>query len=189
MPLDAGESRAFRSKRFAMLWSRSPAPPKGRTRWSVRSMARAAGISRHGVHQIWKRNDLKPHVSHTFKHSNDPHFEEKFWDFIVLYLNPSEKTLVLYCNEKSQCQALERSQPELPGMGHVKTKNHNHIRHGTVTLFAVLNCLEGKIIARTESVHTQPGGCAFSNKLIVGHPPISTFISSLTTTAPTNIPR
>lgn len=130
-------------------------PPEGRTRWSVRSMARAAGISRHSVHQIWRRNDLKPHIMRTFKLSNDPHFEEKFWDVIGLYLNPPEKALVLCCDEKSQCQALERSQPGLPlGMGHVKTKTHDYIRHGTVTLFAALNYLEGKIIARTESVHT-----------------------------------
>lgn len=130
-------------------------PPKGRTRWSVRSMARAVGISRHSVHQIWRRNDLKPHITRTFKLSNDPHFEAKFWDVIGLYLNPPEKALVLCCDEKSQCQALERSQPGLPlGMGHVKTKTHDYIRHGTVTLFAALNYLEGKIIARTESVHT-----------------------------------
>ena len=130
-------------------------PPKGRTRWSVRSMARAAGISRHGVHQIWQKNDLKPHLCRTFKLSTDPNFEEKFWDVIGLYLNPPDKALVLCCDEKSQCQALERSQPGLPmGVGHVKTRTHDYIRHGTVTLFAALDYLEGKIISRTESSHT-----------------------------------
>ena len=130
-------------------------PPKGRTRWSVRSMARAAGISRHSVHQIWRKNDLKPHLSRTFKLSSDPCFEEKFWDVIGLYLRPPDKALVLCCDEKSQCQALERSQPGLPlGIGHVKTKTHDYIRHGTVTLFAALDYLEGKIIARTEPSHT-----------------------------------
>jgi transposase len=130
-------------------------PPKGRTRWSVRSMARAAGISRHSVHQIWRKNDLKPHLSRTFKLSTDPCFEAKFWDVIGLYLNPPEKALVLCCDEKSQCQALERSQPGLPmGAGHVRTKTHDYIRHGTVTLFAALNYIEGKIISRTESRHT-----------------------------------
>src|ERR1700742_1134387 len=86
-------------------------PPQGRTRWSVRTMARHAGMSHSTVQRIWVRNDLKPHVVRTFKLSNDPKFEEKFWDVIGLYLNPPEKALVLCCDEKSQCQALERSQP------------------------------------------------------------------------------
>jgi len=130
-------------------------PPSGRTRWSVRSMAKAAGISRHSVHRIWQKNDLKPHILKTFKLSTDPAFEEKFWDVIALYLNPPDKALVLCCDEKSQCQALERSQPGLPlGIGHVKTRTHDYIRHGTVTLFAALDYLAGKIISRTESSHT-----------------------------------
>jgi len=130
-------------------------PPKGRVRWSVRSMAEAAGVSRHSVHRIWQQNELKPHLSKTFKLSNDPAFETKFWDVIGLYLNPPDQALVLCCDEKSQCQALERSQPGLPlGVGHVKTKTHDYIRHGTVTLFAALDYLAGKIISRTESSHT-----------------------------------
>ncbi|MFQ5492145.1 MAG: IS630 family transposase [Phycisphaerae bacterium] len=130
-------------------------PPKGRTRWSVRSMAQAVGISRHSVHQIWRRNDLKPHLSRTFKLSHDPFFEEKFWDVIGLYLNPPDKALVLCCDEKSQCQALERTQPALPlGPGRLRTRTHDYIRHGTITLFAALNYLDGKIISRTERRHT-----------------------------------
>ena len=89
-------------------------PPKGRSRWSVRSMARHAGVSPSSVQRIWSKNDLKPHVVETFKLSNDPRFEEKFWDVIGLYLDPPERALVLCCDEKSQCQALERSQPGLP---------------------------------------------------------------------------
>jgi transposase len=130
-------------------------PPKGRTRWSVRSMAREVGISHDSVHTIWKRNDLKPHLTRTFKISNDPQFEEKFWDVIGLYLDPPEKALVLCCDEKSQCQALERTQPGLPlGMGHIQTRTHDYQRHGTITLFAALNYLEGKIISRTAQKHT-----------------------------------
>ena len=130
-------------------------PPEGRTRWSVRSMAKAAGISRHSVHQLWQKNGLKPHRTRTFKLSNDPQFEEKFWDVIGLYLNPPDKALVLCCDEKSQCQALERTQPGLPlGIGHIRTRTHDYIRHGTVTLFAALSYLEGKIISRTEEKHT-----------------------------------
>ena len=98
-------------------------PPKGRRRWSVRTMAKAAGISPDSVHRLWKQNDLKPHLTRTFKLSSDPQFETKFWDVIGLYLNPPDKALVLCCDEKSQCQALERTQPGLPlGMGHIRTQ-------------------------------------------------------------------
>ena len=130
-------------------------PPKGRSRWSVRSMARHAGVSPSSVQRIWSKNDLKPHVVETFKLSNDPRFEEKFWDVIGLYLDPPERALVLCCDEKSQCQALERSQPGLPlGPRHPRTMTHDYKRHGTTTLFAALDYLEGKLIARTEARHT-----------------------------------
>jgi transposase len=118
-------------------------------------MAREVGVSPNSVHQIWKRNDLKPHLVRTFKISNDPQFEQKFWDVIGLYLNPPEKALVLCCDEKSQCQAVERTQPGLPlGVGHIRTRTHDYKRHGTLTLFAALSYLEGKIISRTEEKHT-----------------------------------
>ena len=114
-------------------------PPKGRQQWSTRSMAAAAGMSHQSVDSIWKKNNLKPHLVRKFKISNDPQFEEKFWDVVGLYLNPPEKALVLCCDEKSQCQALERTQPGLPfGIGHIRTKTHDYRRHGTVTLFAAL---------------------------------------------------
>ena len=130
-------------------------PPRGRNRWSVRTMAKAAGISHDSVHRIWQRNDLKPHLTRTFKLSRDPEFERKFWDVIGLYLDPPERALVLCCDEKSQCQALERTQPALPmGVGHIRTKTHDYIRHGTITLFAALNYLDGKILSRTEPRHT-----------------------------------
>ena len=130
-------------------------PPPGRTRWSLRSMAKEVGVSRHTVHTIWKRNDLKPHRTRTFKLSKDPKFEQKFWDVIGLYLHPPEKALVLCCDEKTQCQALERSQPGLPlGIGHIRTRTHDYKRHGTITLFAALNYLDGKLISRTEQRHT-----------------------------------
>jgi transposase len=130
-------------------------PPKGRTRWSVRSMARHAGISPSTVQRIWVWNDLKPHIVRTFKLSNDPKFDEKSWDVIGLYLNPPEKALVLCCDEKSQCQALERSQPGLPlSRGRARTQTHDYRRHGTVTLFAALNYLEGTLISRTEQRHS-----------------------------------
>jgi transposase len=130
-------------------------PPKGRKKWSTRSMAATAGVSHQSVHRIWKANDLKPHLRRTFKISNDPQFEKKFWDVIGLYLNPPDKALVLCCDEKSQCQALERTQPGLPlGIGHIRTQTHDYKRHGTITLFAALNYLNGKILSRTEPHHT-----------------------------------
>jgi len=130
-------------------------PPPGRTRWSLRSMAKEVGVSRHTVHTIWKRNELKPHRTRTFKLSKDPKFEQKFWDVIGLYLSPPERALVLCCAEKTRCQALERSQPGLPlGIGHIRTRTHDYKRHGTITLFAALSYLDGKLISRTEKRHT-----------------------------------
>ena len=87
--------------------------------------------------------------------STDKNFEQKLWDIIGLYLNPPERALVLCCDEKSQCQALERTQPGLPlGAGHIGTSTHDYRRHDTITLFAALNYLEGKLISRTEQRHT-----------------------------------
>lgn len=131
-------------------------PPKPKQRWSVRTMAASAGISPDSVHRIWKANDLKPHLTETFKLSTDKCFEEKFWDVIGLYLDPPERALVLCCDEKSQCQALERTQLGLPLRtgGYVRTRTHDYIRHGTITLFAALNYLDGKLIGRTEERHT-----------------------------------
>jgi transposase len=129
-------------------------PPLGRTRWSVRSMAQHAQISPAQVQRIWSANDIKPHVLRTFKLSRDKDFEVKFWDVIGLYLSPPDRALVLCCDEKSQCQALQRTQPGLPlGIGHIRTRTHDYLRHGTVTLFAALNYLDGKIISRVAERH------------------------------------
>jgi transposase len=129
-------------------------PPAHRRRWSCRSMARHAGLSKASVQRLWAANDLKPHRTRTFKLSNDPAFEAKFWDVIGLYLNPPLQAVVLCCDEKSQCQALERSQPGLPlGQGHIQTRTHDYYRHGTVTLFAGLNYLSGKILAQRAPRH------------------------------------
>ncbi len=141
-------------------------PPRGRRRWSCRSMARHAGVSKSQVHRWWQANDLKPHLRRTFKLSNDKHFAEKFWDVIGLYLNPPEKALVLCCDEKSQCQALERTQPGLPlGVGHIATQTHDYYRHGTITLFAALNYLDGKLIGQTAPRHRHQEWLRFLKKL------------------------
>jgi transposase/DNA-binding CsgD family transcriptional regulator len=130
-------------------------PPAPRTRWSVRSMACHAGVSKSTVQKLWAQNELKPHLTRTFKLSSDAAFEAKFWDVIGLYLSPPDQALVLCCDEKSQIQALQRSQPGLPlKAGHLPTQTHDYYRHGTVTLFAALDYLQGKIIARTDRRHT-----------------------------------
>jgi transposase len=130
-------------------------PPKGKKRWSVRTMGRHTGISASTVQRIWSKNELKPHRVRTFKLSNDPRFEEKFWDVIGLYLDPPDNALVLCCDEKSQCQALERTQLGLPlAPKRPPTMTHDYVRHGTVTLFAALSQLTGKLITRTEASHT-----------------------------------
>jgi transposase len=129
-------------------------PRGGRQRWSCRSMARHAGLSKDAVQRVWAANDIKPHRTRTFKLSNDREFERKFWDVIGLYLEPPTQAQVLCCDEKSQCQALERTQPGLPlGQGHIQTQTHDYYRHGTVTLFAALNYLNGKILAQKAPQH------------------------------------
>lgn len=145
IPLDKAEA----------VISKATRPPKGKTRWSTRQMGKAVGISNASVQRIWSANKIKPHRIKTFKVSNDPYFEEKFWDVIGLYLDPPEKALVLCCDEKSQCQALERTQPGLPlGVGHIQTKTHDYTRHGTTTLFAALDYIDGTVMERTEQRHT-----------------------------------
>lgn len=150
-----GRRPSIPERKVEQVITRATRPPKPHKRWSVRTMAREVGISPDSVHRIWKANDIKPHLVKTFKVSNDKRFEQKFWDVIGLYLDPPERSLVLCCDEKSQCQALERTQLGLPlGVGEIRTRTHDYKRHGTITLFAALNYLDGKLIARTEEHHT-----------------------------------
>src|SRR5271163_2043427 len=121
-------------------------PPKA-THWSGRSMAAAAGISYSSVQRIWRAHGLKPHLVKTFKVSRDKHFAEKVEDVVGLYLAPPDKALVLCVDEKSQIQALDRTQPGLPmKKGRCGTLTHDYVRHGTTTLFAALNVLDGTVI-------------------------------------------
>ena len=127
----------------------------GTRRRSTRTTADELGISASSVSRIWRGHGLKPHLRRTFKLSNDARFEAKFWDVIGLYLDPPEKSIVLCCDEKTQIQALQRTQPGLPlGVGHVRTATHDYHRHGTITLFAAMNYLDGKLIERLEAKHT-----------------------------------
>lgn len=150
-----GRKMSIPTAKAAQVVSDATCPPDGKTRWSTRTMAKAVGMSHSSVQRIWKQSQIKPHRTKTFKISNDPRFEEKFWDVIGLYLDPPEKALVLCCDEKSQCQALERTQPGLPlGVGHIQTKTHDYTRHGTTTLFAALDFVAGTVMERTEQRHT-----------------------------------
>jgi transposase len=149
-----GRPKTLAADRVQKVLSEVVRPPKGQARWSCRTMAKHSGVSPASVQRLWSANDLKPHRTRTFKLSNDPEFEPKFWDIVGLYLNPPTQAVILCCDEKSQCQALERTQPGLPlGQGHITTRTHDYYRHGTVTLFAALNYLNGKVLAERAPRH------------------------------------
>ena len=123
--------------------------PANATHWSTRTMASAAGLSAATVQRIWKEHGLKPHLVRTFKLSRDPRFVEKLRDVVGLYLNPPDHALVFSVDEKSQIQALDRTQPGLPmKRGRAETMTHDYKRNGTTTLFAALNTLDGKVIGQ-----------------------------------------
>lgn len=128
--------------------------PHAATQWSTRTMAKAVGVSKATVSRVWRAHGLKPHLSKTFKVSNDPKFAEKLVDVVGLYLNPPEHALVLSCDEKSQIQALDRTQKGLPIIpGRCGTMTHDYKRHGTTTLFAALNVAEGLVIGECMTRH------------------------------------
>ena len=121
--------------------------PTDATHWSTRTMANAQGVGHATVQRIWKQYNLKPHLIETFKLSRDKKFLEKLYDVVGLYLNPPDKSIVFCVDEKSQIQALERTQPLLPlRPGIPSRQTHDYQRHGTTTLFAALNMLDGKVI-------------------------------------------
>jgi transposase len=128
--------------------------PKGHTHWSCRTMAKEFDVSPATVQRIWHARGLKPHLVDTFKLSNDPAFEDKLTDVVGLYLNPPENAVVLCMDEKSQVQALDRTQPSLPmKKGRAGTMTHDYKRNGTTTLFAALNVLTGSVIGQCLSRH------------------------------------
>jgi transposase len=128
--------------------------PVHSTHWSTRTMAAAVGLSAATVRRIWRKHGLKPHRVETFKVSTDPHFAEKLENIVGLYLNPPDHALVLCCDEKSQIQALDRTQPGLPlKRGRAGTMTHDYKRNGTATLFAALNTLDGKVISLCQERH------------------------------------
>jgi putative transposase len=146
--------------------------PKGATHWTTRSMAEEIGVSHMTVCRVWQTFGLKPHLRDTFKLSTDPFFVEKVRDIVGLYLNPPEKALVLCVDEKSQCQALERSQPTLPlGFGYAEGYTHDYVRHGTLTLFAALDVATGSVIAQSKKRHRHQEVLQFLRHIDANVPP------------------
>ncbi len=125
-------------------------------------MARASGVSEASVRRVWHAHGLKPHRTETFKVSNDPQFAEKLEDIVGLYLNPPQHAIVLSVDEKSQIQALDQTQPGLPmKKGRGATMTHDYKRHGTTTLFAALNTLDGTVLSQCRDRHTNEEWIAF----------------------------
>jgi transposase len=140
--------------------------PKAATHWSTRTMAAELGVSSASVSRHWRANGLKPHLVRGFKISRDPHFTEKLEDIVGLYMSPPEHALVLCCDEKSQVQALDRTQPGLPlKKGRAATMTHDYKRNGTTTLFAALNVLDGQVIGQCQQRHTHAEWLKFLKKI------------------------
>lgn len=162
--LRPGRPRTVDDERVSELINKTlhTKPTDGSTHWSTRALASETGISKSTVARYLQLFQLKPHRVESFKLSTDPLFVEKLRDVVGLYLNPPENALVLCVDEKSQCQALERTQPMLPlGLGYVEGVTHDYVRHGTTTLFAALNVLNGAILAECKPRHRHQEFLAF----------------------------
>jgi transposase len=140
--------------------------PPGATHWSTRTMAKAQGVSKATIQRIWSAHGLQPHRTTRFKLSSDRRFTEKLTDVVGLYLNPPDKAVVLCVDEKSQIQALQRTQPGLPmKKGRCGTMTHDYKRHGTTTLFAALNVLDGRVIGECMPKHRHQEFLRFLRRL------------------------
>jgi len=150
-----GGPRSIEDERIAALIRKTlKSPPDEAGRWSCRSIAQRMGLSKSTVQRAWRAFGVQPHRQKHFKLSNDPFFVEKVRDIVGLYLNPPDKAVVLCVDEKSQVQALERTQPLLPlGLGYVEGVTHDYRRHGTTTLFAALDTATGEVLARCAPRH------------------------------------
>ena len=139
-------------------------PPKAATHWTGRMVAKAVGVSLSAVQRIWEAHRLQPHRIRTFKRSNDPAFAAKVEDIVGLYMHPPKHAIVVSIDEKSQIQALDRTQPGLPlKKGRCGTMTHDYLRHGTTTLFATLNVLDGTVVGRCMPRHTHQEFIKFLN--------------------------
>ena len=146
-------------------------PPQA-THWSLNRMAKAMDLSARTVGRIWREHGLKPHLVRTFKVSNDPRFTEKLEDVVGFYLQTPDHALVLCCDEKSQVQALDRTQPGLPlKKGRAGTMTHDYVRHGTTTLFAALNVADGTVIGQCQDRHRHQEWLKFLQLIEAQTPP------------------
>jgi len=140
--------------------------PEGSTHWSTRALARKQGVGKSTIHRVWQDHQLKPHLTKTFKLSHDPQFLEKLTDVVGVYLTPPQNAVVLCVDEKSQIQALDRTQPGLPlKPGRCGTYTHDYHRHGTTTLFAALQVVEGRVIGQCYPRHRHQEFLKFLQRL------------------------
>jgi putative transposase len=163
-----GRPRTIEDEQIATLIQKTlqKKPKSGATHWSVREAATESGISKTSVHRYFQLFGLQPHRTESFKLSTDPFFIEKLRDVVGLYLNPPQNALVLCADEKSQCQALERTQPMLPlGLGYVEGVTHDYKRHGTTTLFAALDVGSGEVLAECKPRHRHQEFLGFLRKI------------------------
>ena len=149
-----GRPRIIGQDKVTEIVATTLTPPEGTTHWSARRLAKQVGVSHATVHRIWQAHDLKPHRVENFKFSKDPQLKEKVVDIVGLYLNPPEQALVFGVDEKSQIQALSRTQPLLPlRPGQIERHTHDYKRNGTTTLFAALNVATGEVIGECHTRH------------------------------------
>lgn len=171
--LRPGRPRSISDEKVAALVRKTlETKPQGGTHWTIRSVAKETRISRPTVHRIWQAFGLQPHRQRHFKLSTDPFFVEKVRDIVGLYLNPPDNAMVLCVDEKSQIQALDRTQPLLPmGLGYVEGVTHDYIRHGTTTLFAALNIATGQVLTSCKRRHRHQEYLQFLKQVDANVPP------------------
>lgn len=171
--LRPGRPRSIADEKIALaIQTTLQTKPEDGTHWSCRSLADSTGLSKSTVQRVWNAFGLQPHRQRHFKLSNDPFFIEKVRDIVGLYLNPPENALVLCVDEKSQIQALDRTQPLLPmGLGYVEGVTHDYIRHGTTTLFAALEVATGQVISQCKPRHRHQEFLQFLRHLDQNVPP------------------
>ena len=167
----SGRPRRISAAKERAVLSATMRKPAAATHWSTRRLAKEVGLSRASVHRIWQKYGLQPHRVETFKFSTDPDFDRKLTDVVGLYLDPPERALVLCVDEKSQIQALNRTQPRLPMWpGLPARRTHDYTRHGTTSLFAALEVASGKVHARCFRRHRHEEFIAFINSLVRRYP-------------------
>ena len=168
----SGRKSTYSQQVYNELLAKTLQEPEGLTHWTTREMAKQMNVSHMTVYRAWQKNNIKPHLSETFKYSNDPLLEEKIIDVVGLYLNPPENAIVLSVDEKSSIQALDRTQPLLPMKPHqIERRTHDYKRHGTTTLFAAFDTIHGNIIGKCYRRHRHQEFLGFLKEIKKNVPP------------------